>query len=418
MNPHKTLILIGHPTEAVQRAKDLGLDVILLQHKSKFAPVQAELADVLFLVDYTDWSVTGPLVEMAHERWGFSAAVSLTDPGLEIAGRINDRYGLGGTGYRVAHLLRDKWAMRRHLTAVGAPTVAADLVDDEAGMRRFGDSHGYPFIVKPVDLAGGFGVLKVAGPADVPPAWQQVLRMRRTGLDRGPRALFLVERFLMEQYIEGPEFSVEAFSFAGRHVVVSVTEKLTEDQHFAELGHTVPGRVDADTERRIVDAVSAFLDAVGLADGPSHTEIRVSPRGPLVIESHNRAGGDRIRDLVRAVYGVDFTAYALGWPFGLVDELTARPTASGGACVRFLRGTPGRIASIDGVEQLNARPDVLAAEVDFEVGDLVGPLRDDFDRLGLIAVTAPDSDAAVRLCDDLVERAVDIRIEAPDEVAA
>jgi biotin carboxylase len=401
VNPDRTVLLVGHRTETVRRAKDLGLDVILLQHKSKFAAEQGELADVTVLADYRDWSVTRPLAETAHRIWGFTAAVSLTEPGLEIAGRVNDLFGLGGTGYRTSHLLRDKWAMRRHLAETGAPTVGAAPVTGRESLVAFGAAYGHPFIVKPTDLSGGFGVFRVDGPGDVDAVWARIRAVRATGVDRGPAEMFAVGDFLMEEYIDGPEYSVEAFSFAGRHVVLGVTEKLVDETHFAELGHTLPARVDAGREEEIVAAVTGFLDVVGLKDGPSHTELRISSRGPLVIESHNRFGGGRIKDLVASVYGIDLVEYALAWPFGLVEALPDRPKPRGAACVRFLHGPAGRVEAIEGVSRLAGREDVIATELSVRPGDVVHGLRDNWDRLGLIAVAAPDSDGAVRRCEEL-----------------
>lgn len=401
MRPDKTLMLIGHKTETVRRAKAFGLDVILLQHKTKLDPEQAALADVTFVVDYTDWAVARPLVEAAHRTWGFRAALSLTEPGLEIAGRINDLLGLGGTGFAVSHRLRDKWSMRRHLAASGAATVAAALVDGPESLARFGAEHGYPFVVKPTDMTAGFGVLPVSSRADVGAVWKAVQRLRQTGVTYGT-TLFTIENFLMEEYVSGPEYSVEAFSFGGRHVVVAVTEKLVDGGRFVELGHTLPARIDEALEREIVDAVKRFLDAMGLMDGPSHTEVRIGPQGPAVIESHNRIGGDRIGDLVRAAYGIDLADYAVGWPFRLVDELPGRPEPLAGACVRLVHTRPGRVVAVGDVEELRARPDVLAAELSVGVGDVVRPLHNNWDRLGLVAVRGSDSEAAVARCTELL----------------
>jgi biotin carboxylase len=121
---------------------------------------------VTLLVDYTDWSVVGPFVEAAHRIWGIDAARSLTEPGLDVSGRINDPLGLGGTGFEVSHRLRDKWVMRRHLATIGAAPVS-----DRASLARFGAEHRYPFIVKPTDMTAGWGVLRVAGPDDVDRIW-------------------------------------------------------------------------------------------------------------------------------------------------------------------------------------------------------------------------------------------------------
>src|SRR5262245_41957859 len=125
MTPENTILLVGAPASVIQRAKDLGLDVILFQHRAKYAPEQADLADVLFIGDITDWSVGEKVAEAAHNTWGFAACLSLTDPGVAVAARINDRYGLGGTGYDVVHRFQDKLLMRRTLAEAGVSVIGA-----------------------------------------------------------------------------------------------------------------------------------------------------------------------------------------------------------------------------------------------------------------------------------------------------
>ncbi|MFD5496349.1 ATP-grasp domain-containing protein [Streptomyces sp. NPDC001812] len=411
MVPERTLLLLGHAAEPIRRAKALGLNVILIQHKDKFTPEQARLADVTFVADFTDWSVVEPLARAAHEVWGFTASLSLTEPGLEIAGRVNDLFGLGGTGYEPARLLRDKLAMRRHLAA-GAPrfAVAAEPLGDRASLDAFGAAHGHPFVVKPVDLTAGFGVLLVRGPEDADTAWERITAVREEGVDRGT-TLYRVTDFLMEEYIPGPEFSVESFSFDGRHVVVALTEKLVDETHFAELGHAVPARLTADDERQLTEATAAFLDAVGIQDGPAHTELRLSPRGPLVIEGHNRNGGGHIQELVAAAYGIDLVHYSLAWPFRLVEPLAERPRPTAAGCARGILARPGRVAAVEGVEELRLHPAVLAVDIAARPGSVVRETRDNWDRLGMVAVTAPDTDEAVRLCEELVATRLTVRME-------
>ncbi|MEV6513809.1 ATP-grasp domain-containing protein [Streptomyces sp. NPDC051642] len=414
MVPERTLLLLGHLTEPLRVAKSLGLNVILIQHKDKFDPEQARLADVTFVADFTDWAVVEPLARAAHQVWNFAAALSLTEPGLEIAGRINDLFGLGGTSYETARLLRDKLAMRRHLADVAPEfAIGAGPLTDRESLAAFGPAHGYPFVVKPVDLTAGFGIFKVSGPEDVDTVWQHIEALRSGGVDRGT-TLYQVGGYLMEEYIPGPEFSIESFSFAGRHVVVAITEKLVDETHFAELGHAMPARLRADQERRIEEAVATFLDAVGLKDGPAHTELRLSPRGPLVIEGHNRNGGGRIQTLVQAAYDIDLVRYTLAWPFGLAEPLPARPEARAAGCVRGLLGRPGTVAEVTGAEELRAHPDVLAVDIAARKGSVLRAARDNWDRLGLLAVTAPTTDKAVLLCEELVATGLTVRMEGED----
>jgi len=412
MNPDRTLLIVGGVPETVRAAKDLGLHVLLLQHPDKVTAEQRALADVVEVVDFTDRAATEPVIHRLHERYGFAAAVSLTEPGLEPAARANDRYGLGGTSYETTRLVRDKWAMRRHLAQRDPDAVQARMLVHRADLEAFGAEHGYPFIVKPTDATASIGVFRVDGPADAERVWQQVAALRGTRTDR-ISSMYVLQDFLMEQYVTGAEFSVESFSFAGRHVVVAITEKFTADGHFAELGHAVPARIDDDVAGRIRATVARFLDHMGVRDGTCHTEVRAGETAVRVIEGHTRWGGDAIPELVLAAYGIDLGRLAVGWPFRLVEELPDRPVPVAGASSRFLVGTHGRITSIDGVEQARALPGVLAVKITAAPGDTVRPLRDNWDRLGLIAVTAADASAAI----DYAERvsAGTLRITVEDE---
>ncbi|GLX05116.1 serine O-acetyltransferase EpsC [Microbispora sp. NBRC 16548] len=418
MNPDSTVLIVGATDETVRKAKELGLTVLLLQHPTKVSPEQEELADVLRVLDYTDWAAVEPVARELWQEPGFRVALSITEPGLENAGRVNDLFGLGGTGYEVTRRFRDKLAMRRHLASVPGAELDPSAVAAAPLLRRedldsFGAVHGYPFIVKPTDATASIGVFRVGGPEDAEQVWATVEGLRGTRTDR-VSTMYLLRDFLIEEYVEGPEFSVEAFSFAGRHVVVAITEKFVHADRFAELGHAVPARLDEPVQERVRASVRRFLDLIGLRDGVTHTELRLGPHGPVIIESHNRVAGDMIPELVRGAYGIDLVEYALGWPFGLVPELPDRPEAHAGASVRSLVSEPGRVESVEGVADAAARDGVLDVRVTAKPGDTVHALRDNWDRLGLVAVTGPDTDAAIRRGAEVIDDAIRIRIVGED----
>jgi biotin carboxylase len=413
MNPEKTLLLVGGLDETVATAKELGLHVLLLQHPSKVTAQQQRLADVLHVLDYTEWDLVEPVVRELREAPGFAAALSLTEPGLEASGRINDMFNLGGTGYEVTKRIRDKWAMRRYLADLDPLAVGAAPLRNHEDLAVFGTRYGYPFIVKPTDATASIGVFRVEDPADIDRVWTEVERLRGTRTDR-ISTLFLLQDFLMEEYVDGPELSVESFSFAGRHVVVTITEKFTEVGHFAELGHAVPARLDEGTWEQVCASLSRFLDLMGLRDGVCHTEMRIDAHGPRIIESHNRFGGDAIPELVKGAYGIDLTTLAVGWPFGLVAELPDRPVAHAGASTRFLVGEPGYVDSIAGVETARWQDGVLAVRISAKPGDCVRSLRDNWDRLGLVAVTGSDTTDAIQRGADLIGDVIEVRVVGED----
>ncbi|MEU7907470.1 ATP-grasp domain-containing protein [Actinoplanes sp. NPDC049118] len=413
MNPERTLLLIGGRDEALVQARKLGLNVLLLQHPDKITEEQRQLADIVRVVDFTEWALVEAAARDLYRFPGFAAVVSLTEPGLEPAGRLNDMFSLGGTGYEVTHRIRDKWAMRRHLAERDPLAVGAALLRERADLTEFGARHGYPFIVKPIDATASVGVCSVDGPGDIDRVWAHVQGLRGTRTDR-ISTMYLLQDFMMEEYVDGPEYSVESFSFAGRHVVVAITEKFTEVGHFAELGHALPARLPEAVREQVRDRVSRFLDLMGFADGVCHTELRIDPSGPRIIESHNRLGGDAISDLVAGAYGIDLTTLAVGWPFRLVDELPDRPVAHAGASTRTVIGEPGRVTSVSGAEAAAAQEGVLAVQITAAPGDTVRALRDNWDRLGLVAVTGSDTTDAIERGARLIRDSIDIRLVTAD----
>lgn len=413
MNRDTTLLLVGANDETVRKAKELGLHVLLVQHPTKISDEQTDLADVVRILDYTEWDNLEPVARELWDDPGFAVALSLTEPGLEGAGRINDLFGLGGTGYEVTRRFRDKLAMREHLAGRDPGAVRAAPLRYREDLDTFADRHGYPFIVKPTDATASIGVLRVNGKEDLEEVYAAVERMRGTRTDR-VSTLFVLRDFLMEEYVEGREFSVESFSFAGRHVIVAITEKFVASGCFAELGHAVPARIDIATQEAVRACVSRFLDLMGYRDGVAHTEVRIGERGPVIIESHNRVAGDAITDLVRGAYGIDTVRYALGWPFGLVPELPDRPEPHAGACTRFVVSGPGTVASVRVDPEAMRRPDVLDIRVTATPGATVHSLRDNWDRLALVAVTGTDTTDAIRRGAQVVRDHIEIRVTGED----
>ncbi|MFI8995036.1 ATP-grasp domain-containing protein [Streptomyces sp. NPDC053542] len=396
------VLVIGGRTDVLRKAKALGLHVVYVQQPEYFLAEEAAWCDKALLVDYTDWRELRPLVAAAHEAYGFTCAFSTLEPALEPVGLVNELLGFDGNPHQVSNLLRDKWAMRRHLAGAGPLSVAAAEAGGRESLVEFGRAHGFPFILKPVDAAASLGVLRVDGPGDIDAVLDRLEGLRGSSEHQFAN-FFRLERFLLEEYLDGPEYSVESLSFDGRHTVVAITEKRTHTE-FVELGHALPARLAPGVEAEITGCVTAFLDAVGLRQGPAHTEVRLSSRGPKVIESHDRTGGDRISELVEAAYGIDLEARALAWLSGRGEDLPGRPRPLAAAATRFLTSAPGTVVEIHGVEAARALDGVLDVSVGVRVGDTVPPLQASWDRVGQILVTAADTAAAVDLCDRVAEK--------------
>jgi biotin carboxylase len=180
-----------------------------------------------------------------------------------------------------------------------------------------------PFVVKPADHAGSVGVTIV----DDRRATQDTFRHaseRRHSLPYGREP---DPRLVVQQYVAGEEFSVESVTQRGASQHVCITRKLTtKGAHRTELGHSVPADLDSATMQRILAETDRALDAVGIVNGVSHTEVIVEAGGRCVIvETGARIPGIPIGELVSLAVGVDLSRAA-------VDIALGRPVRIARTC--------------------------------------------------------------------------------------
>ena len=384
------IALIGGTEPALHHAVQAGIRIAFVHREDYAVPEWAATAAnvELFPVDYTEIEVLVALLEREHAQDPFIAVLSLTEDGLEPAALVSERLELPGTPAETVRLLRHKDLMRARLADAGLSPVEYAVVDSLAALEAASAEFARPVIVKPVDGAGSAAVTIVAEPGEAATAWAAIVA---TGHDRA----------MVEELLEGREVSVESFSSEGQHLVVAITDKLVGPKSI-ELGHSVPAIVPDEAE--IVAVVTAFLDAMGLADGPAHTEVMLTDRGPRVIEGHNRVGGDRIRVLVDHVYGLDLTQLAVLVPCGLVDAPRARPEPRGGCAVRYVTATPGRVDAVNLPDQTEVDGFAVSLGVDVSVGGTVNHLRSSYDRVAWVLADGRDAADAAERADRLAER--------------
>ena len=115
---------------------------------------------------------------------------------------------------------------------------------------------------------------------------------------------------LVEEHVDGPEMTVNAFSLDGDFAPLTVTDRLTAapPAFGVALAHVWPSEHDT---AAAVDVARAAVQAVGIRNGPSYTQVRLGPDGPVVMEVAARLGGGHDAELCRAALGVDLNALAV-----------------------------------------------------------------------------------------------------------
>jgi biotin carboxylase len=216
------------------------------------------------------------------------------------------------------------------------------------------------------------------------------------------RGLPMAGAALVEEYLDGPEVSVEVFSVGGVHHCIGITAKSVGWlPNFVEQGHVFPADLPAETAERIRAEVTVALDAVGLRTGASHTEVKLTPAGPAIVEVNPRLAGGMIPELVRLASGVDVLGQQLLAAAARPVSLSGTPTRT--AAIRFLSvPDAGVLRDVDGVERALKVDGVTAVRVTAEVGARVRPPRNAYERLGHVIAVGDDSDRVQEALDEAV----------------
>jgi len=219
---------------------------------------------------------------------------------LPTVAYVAKHMGLVGNSEESIAITQSKFTQRVALSKAGIPVPHYYLIENEQDLSKVQCS--YPVIVKPVDSGGSQGICKVESSNDLKEAYKYAVNYSRTS------------KVIVEEYIDGREFSVEYISHRGKHYFLQITDKVTSGApRFVEMQHHQPANITNEIKNNIKEMVEAALTALKIENSASHTEIKLNSKGELyIIETGARMGGDYITsDLVRLSTGYDFVEGAI-----------------------------------------------------------------------------------------------------------
>jgi biotin carboxylase len=305
---------------------------------------------------------------------------------VAVAARIAEKLGLphpisAATAIRATNKLRQREA----LAEAGVPQPRWEIASQN------GPEPPLPAVVKAADRTARAGLSLVERPSLLPAAIEEARAASRSGA------------VLVEEYLDGPEVTVSGFSASGEFVPLTVTDRISAqgDAFGVPLAHVWPSphaEAAAEVSRRAVEAL-------GIEDGPSYTQLRISRGGPEVIQVAARLGGGHDAELVELVTGVDLNglalAAALGRPLTSGEVITRRQADVGGAATRFLIAGPGLLESVEVPQGLKG---VVSTRIYHEAGHVFGPLRRATDRAGAVLAAGATRDEALARVEAAAER--------------
>lgn len=380
-----------------------------MQHYLRSAPAAGPhpllQADNILTTETNDLPGLLDYVEQQQRLLRFDGVLTTCDYYLEAAAQVAARLGLPGPAPQGVRTARTKHLMRAALDQADLPNPQFRLAGSWEEARAAAQAIGYPVVLKPTDLCAGMYVACARDEPELRAAFE-----RLAGFPVNARQQPRPANCLIEELLAGEELSVETSTFRGETTVIGITDKpLTGFPAFIEAGHMFPARLGAAQARAAAALARDALAATGYNHGVAHTEIRLTPDGPRVIEINVRQAGNYITELVRHVTGINIAHAMVQLALGQRPQLAPQETGVRSAAIRFLLPAhAGTITAVSGGERLASDPDVVAWQMDAAPGRRVRDPRDNNDYLGHVMAV----DRAGLGADAVAERAAgQVRIE-------
>ncbi len=396
----------GAATPALATAARLGLEPVLLtsrpQRYSGLADTGAEVVEC-----DTD-SLESLVAVTSRWRRDIAGVTTTSEYHLLAVAELARYLGLPGNPPAAVRLCRNKAGMRGALAAaeIGQPRYA--VMRDHRRLAPTLREVGLPCVVKPVDRSGSRDVRLCRSEPQVRAHLRHVLSNAR----EQPGVA------LVEEYLDGPEYSLEMFSTAGVARCVGITAKaVTGDPYFVETAHRYPAGLDPDVSRMLITTVRRALGVVGVREGPTHTEVKLLTDRAALVEINTRLAGGLIPRLIQLVDGIDLLEQQLRAAVGRPVDLARVPGPDKVGGIRFITvDTAGTVLDVAGVDQAGAVPGVREVSVPLLPGAEVGPPRSAEDRVGYVIAGGADREyvtASLNRATNLIRIAL-----VPDEDAA
>lgn len=325
-------------------------------------------------------------IKKLHKAHPFDGVITFLEEDVEFTAEIAKRLGLIGIDPTVALVARNKFLMRKKLMRAKVPVPHAKLVSTINEALLATKELGYPLVLKPFKGTDSMWVFKVQSESELHKAFSDITKYSKHPYE----AVVPVEtkKYVLEQYMSGPEVSVEALAQNGKVVVVGIIDKLPmSEPFFIERGDVCPSRHPEEVQTAIKKVAEATVHAIGIKNGIAHVEIKVTPEGPKVVEIAARMGGDYICDWMDTVYNVNLARQgiliALGSP---MDEFPTRPKMHLRADY-FIPEEDSILKNVVGIREIEYAPNVHNVYIWAHKGDtLLTPPRG-FDTAGWLIVS-------------------------------
>lgn len=373
----------------IKKAKEIGYYVIAADGDSNAVGLQ--FADKAICANITDEEV---MLKIAREQHIDGVIHPCSEVSMNVMGRINDELGLAGITKEQAIRATNKHLMRNAFEKGNAPSPMSILTKSaEDAWLHLQNDLSTDGILKPSRNSGSRGIAKVSRNMDK----EDFVKAYNIALNESRD-----KSVLIEQFIDGPEFSIEIIVWNSEVNVLTVTDKKTTGApHFVELGHNQPSCYSKEDVETLKTAAVAGVKALGVNNCACHAEAKLMNGKAYLMEIGARLGGDFIStELTHLSTGIDMVAAAIDVALGMEPDLSIKEEPKG-ACIRYFCPKAGKLVSVTNTEVLND-PRVYKKEIYVRKGDIIPEITSSLSRSGHVIVIEKTPQEAVKLAEKLI----------------
>lgn len=377
----KSVMIFGaglNQLELIREAKALGLVTVVIDPQDD-PPGKAE-ADYFCRIGGNDYEAT----RAAAIEYNVSGIVTgQMEKPLRMMARLALELGFVFNSPEVTGRCLDKWLMKQALMTHRVPCAGGILIRSGEEIR-LPEGVSFPVIIKPRDAFSSRGVYRCEDRAAVEKYIEESRSFSSTG------------DIIIEEFLPGKEYSVEALTWNGETTVVQFTEKfITPYPKTVELGHLQPAGLDMAARMEVAAVVRKALKALGVMNSASHSEVMVTDKGPFIIEVGARLGGDFIGSyLTRASTGMSMDRAAVEIAMGV--KPSRMPSFRACSMIKYLELPEGKsVEAVLPFDDILAMPGAVFATIFVRPGDVIKPVSHSALRPGCIVAEA-DTKGAVR----------------------
>lgn len=396
----KKLMILGASIlqlPAIEKAKEMGLDVVVVDMNPDAIGfnVPGVEKEIISTIDIQ-------AVISAAKRHKIDGIMTLaTDMPMRTVAAVAKEMGLIGIDEETALKATNKAEMRKALQLNNVPIPKFYVVRNKDEYKSVVKQFKVPFIVKPADSSGSRGIFEVKDIHNVDlinEAYEYCHPFSRVG------------DVVVEEYMEGPEVSVETLTINGECHVIQITDKLTTGApHYVEMGHSQPTMLSNEIAKQISKVAKAANKAIGIKNGPSHTEIIVTKEGPKIVELGARLGGDNITThLVPLSTGVNMVECCIKIALGEIPDIKKKWNK--GSAIRYFDQHEGIVKKIEGIKEAKYIEGVKQISIVHGTGEKVTEVTSSGARMGFIIAQDINSSDAIKDCNDALKK-IKISIE-------